>query len=291
MKRTLALTILLGLALPLCANADPKDKEEKERRKAEKRNAKIERQIERRENRENRADVQAQQAAPAPEAPVRSQVTDRPQREWPQRDPGAERPRRDWQRQVDREPAREVRPEIAAQPQIERERVRDVRPDVDMQQQIGAEGDREVRRRERRDWNRERRGPRAHSWSYDEARRYHRRERRDRTWWRSNYSRFALFGGGYYYWDRGYWYPAYGYDPSYSTYRYDEPIYGYNQMEPRQVMLRVQRELRRDGYYRGALDGLIGPQTRAALARFQRDNGLYVTRRIDGPTLAALGVV
>ena len=140
-------------------------------------------------------------------------------------------------------------------------------------------------------WNNERRGPRTHSWSYDEARRYHRRDRHDRDWWRSNYSRFALFGGGYYYWDRGYWYPAYGYDPAYSTYTYDEPIYGYNYMEPRQVMVRVQRELRRDGYYRGAIDGLIGPQTRAALARFQRDNGLYVTRRIDGPTLAALGVV
>jgi hypothetical protein len=150
---------------------------------------------------------------------------------------------------------------------------------------------RDGERRERRDWNRDRRGPRTHSWSYDEARRYHRRERRDRTWWRSNYSRFALFGGGYYYWDRGYWYPAYGYDPGYSTYTYDEPIYGYNQMEPRQVMVRVQRELRRDGYYRGPIDGLIGPMTRAALARFQRDNGLYVTRRIDGPTLAALGVV
>lgn len=285
MKRTLALTICLGIALPLCANADPKDKEEKERRKAEKRNAKIERMI---EWRENRGEVQAQQDVQAPEAPVRTPVMERPRRNWqPQADRDGDRPRRDWQQEGDR--VRDVRPEIAVQPQIERER--DVRPDVAMQQQIAAEGDREVRRRESRDWNRERRGPRAHSWSYDEARRYHRRERRDRTWWRSNYSRFALFGGGYYYWDRGYWYPAYGYDPSYSTYTYDEPIYGYNQMEPRQVMVRVQRELRRDGYYRGAIDGLIGPMTRAALARFQRDNGLYVTRRIDGPTLAALGVV
>ena len=270
MKRTLALTICLGIALPLCANADPKDKEEKERRKAEKKNAKIERMIARDQNREDRREQRVETA----EASVASPVM--------------ERPRRD--RQPDVERVRDVRQDIAVQPQVERERVRDFRPDA-MQQQIAAEGDREVRRREHRDWNRERRGPRAHSWSYDEARRYHRRERHDRTWWRSNYSRFALFGGGYYYWDRGYWYPAYGYDPAYSTYRYDEPIYGYNQMEPRQVMVRVQRELRRDGYYRGAIDGLIGPMTRSALARFQRDNGLYVTRRIDGPTLAALGVV
>lgn len=136
----------------------------------------------------------------------------------------------------------------------------------------------------------ERRGPTGHSWSYDEARRHHRREHRDRNWYRSTYSRFALFGGGYYYWDRGYWYPAYGYDPAYSTYRFDEPIYGYGSLEPGQVLVNVQRELRRHGYYYGAIDGLIGPQTRAALARFQRDNGLYVTRAIDGPTLAALGL-
>ena len=259
MKRTLALTLCLGIALPLCANADPKDKEEKEARKAARRNAKIQEQVVRRENREQRAEAQTQQRIEAAEAPVRSQVV--------------ERPRRDWQPQVEREPVREIQPEVAAQAQV------------------APEFNREGVRRERRDWNRERRGPRTHSWSYDEARRYHRRERRDRNWWHSNYTRFALFGGGYYYWDRGYWYPAYGYDPAYSTYTYDEPIYGYNYMEPRQVMVRVQRELRREGYYRGAIDGLIGPQTRAALARFQRDNGLYVTRRIDGPTLAALGVV
>lgn len=260
MKRTLALTLCLGVALPLCAGAAPRDKEEKEQRKAEKRNAKIERLVERRENREARREVQNQTRVNAPEAAqIRTQI--------------AERRRRDRQPEVEREPVREVRPEIAAQPQV------------------APEINREGLRRERRDWTRERRGPRTHSWSYDEARRYHRRERRDRQWWRSNYTRFALFGGGYYYWDRGYWYPAYGYDARYSTYTYDEPIYGYNYMEPRQVMVRVQRELRREGYYRGSIDGLIGPMTRAALARFQNDAGLRVTRRIDGPTLAALGVV
>jgi hypothetical protein len=137
----------------------------------------------------------------------------------------------------------------------------------------------------------QRRGPSNYSWSYDEARRYYRPGvRRDRSWYTSNYNRFALFGGGYYYFDRGYWYPAYGYDPRYTTYQFDEPIYGYNALEPGQVLVNVQRQLRREGYYRGAIDGLIGPQTRAALARYQRDNGLYVTRAIDGPTLAALGL-
>ena len=239
MKRILALTLCFGMALPLIADAKPKDKEEKERRKAEKRADKIEKIVERRDRQEERREVRNERRRDNVEARIREQA------------------------------APQIAVERTAAPQINAE----VRP-------------REFRRR-----SVERRGPRSHAWSYDEARRYQLRERRDRDWWRSRYNRFALFGGGYYYWDRGYWYPAYGYDTRYSTYTYDEPIYGYNYMEPRQVMIRVQRELRREGYYRGAIDGLIGPMTRSALARFQADAGLRVTRRIDGPTLAALGVV
>ena len=130
------------------------------------------------------------------------------------------------------------------------------------------------------------------NWTWNDARRWHNRNRhrRDRHWWTSNYSRFVLFGGGYYYWNNGYWYPAYGYDPYYSNYTYDEPIYGYNNLAPGEVIVQVQHALRRQGYYYGAIDGLIGPMTRNALARFQRDHGLYVTRSIDGQTLASLGL-
>ena len=164
-----------------------------------------------------------------------------------------------------------------------------VSPQAEIQPQVNTNVDAPIVRR-RRAASIERRGPSNYSWSYDEARRFHRRGVRDRSWYERNYNRFALFGGGYYYFDRGYWYPAYGYDSRYTTYRFDEPIYGYNSLEPGQVLVNVQRELRRQGYYRGAIDGLIGPQTRAALARYQRDNGLYVTRAVDGPTLAALGL-
>ncbi len=137
----------------------------------------------------------------------------------------------------------------------------------------------------------ERRGPANFSWSITEARRnHHRGVRHDRNWYRGRYNRFALFAGGYYYFDRGYWYPAYGYDSAYTTYQFDEPIYGYNSLDPHQVIQNVQIELRREGYYRGSIDGLIGPMTRSALARYQRDRGLYVSRAIDGPTLAALGL-
>lgn len=100
-----------------------------------------------------------------------------------------------------------------------------------------------------------------------------------------------IFGGGYYFWNNGYWYPAYGYDRAYSRYTYDEPIYGYNHQEPGRVIADVQHQLQRQGYYYGQVDGLIGPRTREALARYQANHGLYVTRAIDEPTLEALGLV
>ena len=113
----------------------------------------------------------------------------------------------------------------------------------------------------------------------------------NRNWWRSRYNTaFILFSGGYYYWWNNYWYPAYGYDPYYNNYIYSEPIYGYNNLAPGQVIQNVQLALRDSGYYPGAIDGLIGPQTRAALAAFQRDHGLIVTSAVDEPTLVTLGL-
>jgi hypothetical protein len=130
----------------------------------------------------------------------------------------------------------------------------------------------------------------AGTFTYEQARRNFSRERHDRSWWRSRYNRIILFGGGYYYWNNNYWYPAYGYDPYYSTYAYDEPIYGYNDLAPGQVIANVQTALQEQGYYRDAVDGLIGPNTRAALSAYQRDRGLPITAAIDGPTLQALGL-
>lgn len=116
------------------------------------------------------------------------------------------------------------------------------------------------------------------------------RTHHDRSWYRSHYSRFARFGGGYYYWNEGFWYPAYGYDPYFTTYVYDAPVYGYNNLDPGQVIANVQAQLQRAGYYRGVLDGLFGPMTRRALLDYQRDNGLPVTGEIDEATLYSLGL-
>ncbi len=143
-----------------------------------------------------------------------------------------------------------------------------------------------------RDWrNRDRNGTDWRNRSEEWRRRHGHWDRcyHDRNWWRNNYTRFVLFGGGYYFWNSGYWYPAYGYDPYFSTYTYDAPIYGYNDLDPAQVIANVQAELERRGYYVGAIDGTYGPTMRRALLRFQSDNGLPVTGEIDEDTLASLG--
>jgi hypothetical protein len=113
----------------------------------------------------------------------------------------------------------------------------------------------------------------------------------DRNWWRHHYNTtFVLFGGGYYYWWDGWWYPAYGYSPIYNNYIYSEPIYAPNSVAPGEVIENVQIALRDQGYYPGAIDGIVGVQTREALAAYQRDHGLVVTEAIDEPTLVTLGL-
>lgn len=52
----------------------------------------------------------------------------------------------------------------------------------------------------------------------------------------------------------------------------------------------VQRELRRRGYYRGTIDGDIGPGSRSAIRRYQAERGLVVTGRIDSSLVRALGI-
>ena len=123
-----------------------------------------------------------------------------------------------------------------------------------------------------------------------QAFRAYRSQWHDRGWWGSHYNRIILIGGGYYYWAGGYWYPAWGYNPGYSYYPYDGPIYAYNDLPPDQVVANVQTALQEQGYYHGDVDGLLGPLTRAAIADYQRDHGLYITSAVDEPTLGSLGM-
>ena len=111
----------------------------------------------------------------------------------------------------------------------------------------------------------------------------------DRIWWRNHYNRVVFVYGGWYYWNAGWWYPAWGYAPN-AYYAYDGPIYAYNSLPPDQVIANVQAALQEQGYYQGEVDGLLGPLTREAIAGYQRDHGLYTTAAIDEPTLESLGM-
>ncbi len=114
----------------------------------------------------------------------------------------------------------------------------------------------------------------------------------DQGWWHSHHNHIVLIGGGWYYWNAGYWYPAWGYDTAAAYYPYDGPIYvGDNATPPDQVVADVQSTLQQQGYYHGEVDGLLGPLTQSALADYQRAKGLDETAAVDEPTLAALGLV
>jgi peptidoglycan hydrolase-like protein with peptidoglycan-binding domain len=47
----------------------------------------------------------------------------------------------------------------------------------------------------------------------------------------------------------------------------------------------AQRALRQQGLYKGPVDGKIGPETRTAISRFQKQNGLQQSAQLDEPTL------
>ncbi len=109
-------------------------------------------------------------------------------------------------------------------------------------------------------------------------------------WWTSHYNHIVFIYGGWYYWNTGYWYPAWGYAPE-SVYVYDGPIYASNPEEdPAQVIANVQSALQQQGYYQGDVDGVLGPETRAALAEYQTAQGLEPTGAVDEPTLETLGM-
>jgi hypothetical protein len=115
--------------------------------------------------------------------------------------------------------------------------------------------------------------------------------RHTRFWWRNHFTTIVLVAGGYYYWDAGYWFPAWGYDRSYEAYDYDGPIFTYGNLLPDQVIVNVQRALQDRGYYGGGISGALSPATRRAISAFQADEGLEVNGVVDGATVYALGLI
>lgn len=52
----------------------------------------------------------------------------------------------------------------------------------------------------------------------------------------------------------------------------------------------AQQELKNDGYYKGTVNGVDGPATRSAIRRYQKDNNLKATGRLDRETQKQLGI-
>jgi len=130
----------------------------------------------------------------------------------------------------------------------------------------------------------------SNTMNFTDACRRH-RDQHDCNWWRNHCHTIILIGGGFYAWDLGYWYPAYGYDSYNSNYSYDGPIYGYNGLPPDQIIANVQYVLQQLGYFAEAVDGVLGAVTRAAIEDYQVENNLPVTGAIDRPLLVSLGFI
>jgi hypothetical protein len=95
---------------------------------------------------------------------------------------------------------------------------------------------------------------------------------------------------------------GYYYGPPNSAYYYQRPdvmyyatrelvprsYYGQSRYSGNSVGVDVQRALARRGYYRGSIDGQIGPQSSRAIARYQQDHGLRMTGNISQGLLNSL---
>src|SRR5438874_6330312 len=102
---------------------------------------------------------------------------------------------------------------------------------------------------------------------------------------------------GFFPWD---YYPYYTYDyypydyyPGYyadvEPYYYNENVYSNTPMVDPTVNA-VQTELTQQGYYNGPVDGIYGPATRDAVAKYQIAKGLDVTGSLSPDTLQSLGL-
>jgi hypothetical protein len=80
------------------------------------------------------------------------------------------------------------------------------------------------------------------------------------------------WGWGYPYGYYGYGYP-YGYGYGYDGYGYGYDSDRSSEAPTQSRVAELQRRLSRAGYYRGAIDGILGPQTRAAIRAYERAHG------------------
>ena len=121
----------------------------------------------------------------------------------------------------------------------------------------------------------------------------------DGSWWGLYpWDYYPYYGYGYPYdYNNGYPYDYYsGYPYGYYDYSnpYDndnQPSYDYSDQHMSQpTVSSVQSQLTKLGYYNGVIDGVLGDQTEAAIARYQEDHNLSVTGTVTAATLQSLGL-
>jgi len=98
------------------------------------------------------------------------------------------------------------------------------------------------------------------------------------------------YGYGYGY-DNGYGYGnGYGYDDS-GAYP-DQSGYqnGYGDQSANSSVAAAQDRLAQEGFYHGQIDGVVGPETRHAIVRFQTKHGLGISGELTRETLNAMGL-
>ncbi len=84
----------------------------------------------------------------------------------------------------------------------------------------------------------------------------------------------AMYGTGYGY--GGYGYGDYGYGNGYGYGYSSGRQYGSGSQygsATRSRVAELQRRLARAGYYRGSIDGVLGPQTRRAIRAYEQEHG------------------
>jgi Putative peptidoglycan binding domain len=118
-------------------------------------------------------------------------------------------------------------------------------------------------------------------------------------WWAWYGGSWLGLDAGFYPWDLydyGYYpYDYYGGNPDdYSGYYpddYNDPSsYEASAQSPNNdTVSGVQSQLAKQGYYNGAIDGVLGDETEAALARYPEDHNLSVTGTVTAATLQSLG--
>ena len=115
------------------------------------------------------------------------------------------------------------------------------------------------------------------------------------SWFIFDLGFFPWYGWDYYPYD--YYYPSsyYGYDPGVydqgvDANYYDQGSYGSSDQSADSSVAAAQDRLARQGYYRGAIDGVFGPETQRAIMRYQNDHGLGATGYLTMETRQSLGL-